>query len=173
MLFRSLGVAIAAKFCGSSKGSKFELGIKSKSCNYAKTLTTNNPDDLQAVQFIPVDGKIDHIKDGLFYREWKGDCNIVPSAHMPNKSCGASTCSPPRYGPNGCHIPSPKHGPHPQGNVASGLNMEDGQKALDESVPVKSKKQRVAVWKGQFIVFEPTQLGKTDAETIWHNHIRN
>lgn len=45
--------------------------------------------------------------------------------------------------------------------------MEEGQKALDISVPVKGKQQRVSAWKGQYIVFLPTDLKKG----IWHNYI--
>ncbi|MBI2353313.1 hypothetical protein HYV11_03690, partial [Candidatus Dependentiae bacterium] len=58
-----------------------------------------------------------------------------------------------------------------QGNIAPGLGTQDGQEALDNSVPVvgkneKKKKSRVSVWDGKYIVFDETRKG------IFHNHIR-
>ncbi len=105
-------------------------------------------------------------------REAKGGCVRVPSQHEPGKSCGSPTCNPPRIGPHGTHIPSPKHPSNVKGNVSPGLSMEEGQDALDVSVPVvdknkNAKKPRVAVWKGQYIVFEETSEG------VYHSHIRS
>lgn len=159
---------LGSKMCGSSKSTKLFTEPKSDGCNYPTQVihSFQNSDNSFQSAVILVDNQ-------YAYREAKGGCNIVPSRHMPNKSCGTATCIPPRYGPNGCHIPSPKHGSVPQGNIAAGLNMEEGQKALDVSVPVfdnngRKKDQRMAVWKGQYIVFLPTDL----ENDIWHNHIR-
>lgn len=138
-------------------------------CNYPVQAIIEYQRDTNGFEptVIPVDKQ-------MLHKEAKGGCLVVPSQHVPKKSCGSATCKPPMPGPYGTHIPSPKHGPYPQGNIAAGLNMEEGQKALDISVPVKDrsgnkKNQRVSVWKGQFIVFLPTDL----ENDVWHNHIRS
>ncbi|MBI2352969.1 hypothetical protein HYV11_01850 [Candidatus Dependentiae bacterium] len=108
----------------------------------------------------------------ILHRETNGRCNYPPSQHQPGKSCDSDTCKPPRIGPNGTHIPSPKHPSNAANdNVSPGLDMEEGQKALDESVPIidkegNVKKSRVAVWDGKFVIFEKT------SEKVYHSHIR-
>lgn len=163
------GLWLGSKMCGSSKTSKLFIEPKSRTCNYPVHALDQYQNDDAVFQptIVPA-------SDLLLHQEAKGDCLIVPSQHVPKKSCGSSTCKPPMPGPHGTHIPSPKHGPVPKGNIAAGLNMEEGQKALDVSVPVfdqndEKKDQRVAVWKGQYIVFLPTDI----ENDIWHNHIRS
>lgn len=152
---------LGSKMCGSSKSTKLFTEPKSYDCNYPVQAINQFQDSDKDFQDIVVSAN-----DQYLYREAKGGCNIVPSQHIPKISCGSSTCKPPMPGPYGTHIPSPKHGPVPKGNIAAGLNMEEGQKALDVSVHVEGQKQRVSVWGGKYIVFEPTRDG------IWHNHIR-
>ena len=100
----------------------------------------------------------------------KPGCLQKPEAHEAGKSCGGPNCKP-RKGPYGYHIPSEKHPPKAVGNASPGLNTDEGQDALDVSVPVKNKDGdiigRITVWGGRYVVFQETQK---HPET-WHNYM--
>lgn len=156
------GMWLGTKLCGNKP--KLFVEPVTKGCNYPAQALCNN--DVQD-QYSDVIKTTNNDANVLYFSEPKRGCNYAPSQHEIGQSCGAARCVPPRDGPNGCHIPSSKHIDKQRGNASPGLGIEEGQKALDVSVPVKDKDVRVAVWDGKYIVFRLTDKNKN----IWHNYI--
>lgn len=93
---------LGSKMCGSSKSAKMFAQPKSNGCNYpVQTIHEYQDCDKHFEPMIISDN------NQTFYKESKGGCLIVPSQHIPQKSCGSATCKPPMPGPYGTHIPSP------------------------------------------------------------------
>ncbi|MCX5923404.1 MAG: hypothetical protein NTU89_02440 [Candidatus Dependentiae bacterium] len=94
---------------------------------------------------------------------------IKESEHEAGKKCESDICSPPPKGPNGYFIPSDKHPLQPNGNASAGPTWEDGQKALDKSVPVfdgrgNQLKNRVVEHRGKLLILQNT------VNDIWHGY---
>lgn len=120
-----------------------EATLPEKICNYqADALKINNPSDH--------DNSCIHTK--------VNDFNTVQPTSINN---------PPQY-PNGIYEPSPAHKDVRNGRKSPGPNKEEGQKALDLSIPVYDENEelatRVVTWGGQFIVFQDTTPG------VWHGY---
>ena len=75
---------------------------------------------------------------------------------------------------NGTFEPNPKHGKIQKGKISRGLSKEYGQYALDNSIPIKDSKVRVAYNGKEIIQFMPNGTG-TNAGlyhgfyTDWHD----